>query len=192
MVLAVSTFDDRFLARILPLRAPVTQRPALAHRLSTIGVGILVAILSIQPIRNMLSPAQVMNTVYNRFHLVGTYGAFGSITRPRYEVIVEGADEQVPTASTEWREYEFKGKPGALGHMPPQQPWFAPFMQKLLEGNRPALSPATCARCFTSTISRPRPSGPRPRNGGRGSWWVCISCGGDLQVCRNGLAAQQS
>ena len=37
-----------------------------------------------------------MNTVYNRFHLVGTYGAFGSITRPRYEVIVEGTDETAP------------------------------------------------------------------------------------------------
>src|ERR1017187_8147757 len=42
--------------------------------------------------------------------LVGTYGAFGSITRPRYEVIVEGTDEPVLTASTKWREYEFKGK----------------------------------------------------------------------------------
>jgi hypothetical protein len=110
----------------------------------------------------MLSPAQVMNTVYNRFHLVGTYGAFGSITRPRYEVIVEGTDEPVLTASTKWRAYEFKGKPGGLGRMPPQiapyhlrldwlmwfaalsspdeQPWFAPFMQKLLTGDRAVLS----------------------------------------------------
>src|ERR1039458_34846 len=159
MVLAVSTFDDRFLARFLPMRAPATGRPALAHRLATIGVGILVAILSIQPIRNMLSPAQVMNTVYNRFHLVGTYGAFGSITRPRYEVIVEGTDEQVLTASTKWREYEFKGKPGGLARMPPQiapyhlrldwlmwfaalssyeeQPRFAPSLDKRLGGARP-------------------------------------------------------
>ena len=162
MVLAVSTFDDRFLARLLPLRAPATQRPALAHRLATVGVGILVAILSIQPIRNMLSPAQVMNTVYNRFHLVGTYGPFGSITRPRCEVIVEGTGEPVPTVSTKWREYGFKGKPGGLGRMPPQiaryhlrldwlmwfaalssyeeQPWFSPFMQKLLEGDRAVLA----------------------------------------------------
>ena len=134
----------------------------MAYRLATIGVGILVAFLSIQPIRNMLSPAQVMNTVYNRFHLVGTYGAFGSITRPRYEVIVEGTDEPVLTAATKWREYEFKGKPGDLGRMPPQiapyhlrldwlmwfaalssyeeQSWFAPFMRKLLEGDGPVLA----------------------------------------------------
>jgi hypothetical protein len=106
----------------------------------------------------MLSPNQVMNTVYNRFHLVGTYGAFGSITRPRYEVIVEGTDEAVLTPSTKWREYEFQGKPGALGRMPPQiapyhlrldwliwfaamssyerHPWFVQFVAKLLEGDR--------------------------------------------------------
>lgn len=162
MVLAFSTFDDRFLARILRARVPATAPPALAPRLATMGAGILVAILSIQPVRNMLSPAQVMNTDYNRFHLAGTYGAFGSITRPRYEVIVEGTDEAVLTASTKWRAYEFKGKPGDPGRRPPQiapyhlrldwlmwfapfsasgaQPWFEPFLRKLLEGDRGVLS----------------------------------------------------
>jgi hypothetical protein len=162
MVLAFSTFDDRFLERLLRMRAPATRAPALVHRLATVGVCILVAILSVQPVRNMLSRTQVMNTVYNRFHLVGTYGAFGSITRPRYEVIVEGTDEAVPTYSTQWREYEFQGKPGSLDRMPPQiapyhlrldwlmwfaalsspeqQPWFAPFMEKLLQGDAPVLS----------------------------------------------------
>ena len=162
IILAVSTFDDRFLSRFLPLRVPQTHAPALVHRLATIGVGVLVAILSVQPVRNMLSPAQVMNTVYNRFHLVGTYGAFGSITLPRYEVIVDGTDEPVVSDATKWREYEFEGKPGGLGRIPAQiapyhlrldwlmwfaalsssgeQPWFAPFMQKLLEGDRAVLS----------------------------------------------------
>ena len=161
MVLAVSTFDDRFLARLLPIHAPATHAPALAHRIAVIGVGILVAFLSVEPIRNMLSPRQVMNTVYNRFHLVGTYGAFGSITRPRYEVIVEGTDDAVPGSATKWREYEFKGKPGSLAQMPPQiapyhlrldwlmwfaalssyrqHPWFVNFMAKLLEGDRATL-----------------------------------------------------
>lgn len=114
IVLAFSTMDDRFLARFFPIRMPETSQPALAHRLATIGLGILVAILSIQPIRNMLSRDQVMNTVYNRFHLVGTYGAFGSVTRPRYEVIVEGTDEPQLSDATKWRAYEFKGKPGYL------------------------------------------------------------------------------
>ncbi len=163
IVLAFSTFDDRVLARLLPRwRMQATAPPALAHRLATAALGILVVILSVQPVRNMLSPSQVMNTVYNRFHLVGTYGAFGSITRPRYEVIVEGTDDPLLTASTQWREYEFKGKPGDLARLPPQvapyhlrldwlmwfaalssydqQPWFEPFMGKLLAGDRAVLS----------------------------------------------------
>ncbi|HLY15614.1 MAG TPA: lipase maturation factor family protein [Bryobacteraceae bacterium] len=162
MVLAVSTFDDRVLARLLRRRPPATERPAMAHRLATAGVGVLVVILSIAPVRNMMSPAQVMNTTYNRFHLVGTYGAFGSITRPRYEVIVEGTEEAMLTPSSKWREYEFRGKPGDLGRMPPQvapyhlrldwlmwfapfsaseaQWWFERFVMKLLDGDRAVLS----------------------------------------------------
>src|SRR5205807_2556148 len=117
---------------------------------------------SIQPIRNMISPRQVMNTSYNPFHLVGTYGAFGSITRQRFEVIVEGTDEAVLSPTTKWTEYEFKGKPGDVKRMPAQiapyhlrldwlmwfaamspyysQPWFVHFIEKLLEGDQSTLS----------------------------------------------------
>ncbi len=161
MVLAIGTLDDRFLGRFLRIQAPVTHPPAPAHRAATVALAVLVAILSIQPIRNMASRAQVMNTVYNQFHLVGTYGAFGSVTRPRYEVIVEGTDGAVP-ALAKWRAYEFRGKPGSLRRMPPQiapyhlrldwlmwfaamssyseHPWFVHLMAKLLEGDRSALS----------------------------------------------------
>ncbi len=161
MLLAISTFDDRALLRLGFTPGPLSQESGLFHRTVAIGLAVFVAILSIQPIRNMLSPHQVMNTVYNRLHLVGTYGAFGSITRPRYEVIVEGTDESILTASTKWREYEFKGKPGNPERRPPQiapyhlrldwlmwfaafssynqQPWFVHLMAKLLEADRPTL-----------------------------------------------------
>jgi hypothetical protein len=161
MILAISTFDDRALSAILPIHSPSAQATPLALQIATGALALMVAILSVRTIRNMLSPNQVMNTVYNRFHLVGTYGAFGSITRPRYEVIVEGTDEAVLTPSTKWREYEFRGKPGALGRMPAQiapyhlrldwlmwfaamssyerHPWFAQFVGKLLEGDRDTL-----------------------------------------------------
>src|SRR5579871_4491971 len=156
MVLAISTFDDRYLARLVP-KLDQMAAPALAHRVVVVALGILVAFLSIQPIRNMLSPSQIMNTVYNRFHLVGTYGAFGSITRPRYEVIVEGTRDTQLTPATAWRAYEFKGKPGDPTRMPPQiapyhlrldwlmwfaamnptpdDPWFFHLIQKLLQGD---------------------------------------------------------
>jgi hypothetical protein len=162
MILALSAIDGRWIAKLLPVHAPSLHTPALAHRVLVIAVGVLVVYLSIQPVRNMISPNQIMNTVYNRWHLVGTYGAFGSITRPRYEVIVEGAADRVITQSTEWREYEFKAKPGATWRMPPQiapyhlridwlmwfaafssysqHPWFVNLMAKLLEGDRAVLS----------------------------------------------------
>ena len=91
----------------------------------------------------------------------GTYGAFGGITRKRYEVVVEGTDEGVVTESTHWREYEFRGKPTATDRIPPQiapyhlrldwlmwfaamsdyseHPWFVKFLGKLLEGDAATL-----------------------------------------------------
>jgi hypothetical protein len=157
MILAIGTFDDRALSVILRIHMPTAHAPPLAMKIAAVALAGLVAILSVRPIRNMLSPNQVMNTVYNRFHLVGTYGAFGSITRPRYEVILEGTDEAALTPSTKWREYEFRGKPGATNRMPPQiapyhlrldwlmwfaalssyqeHPWFVHLIGRLLEGD---------------------------------------------------------
>jgi hypothetical protein len=69
-----------------------------------------------------------MNASFNRLHLVNTYGAFGSITRERYEIVIEGTDALEPSADAEWREYEFKGKPGNPGRRPPQ---IAPYHLRL-------------------------------------------------------------
>jgi hypothetical protein len=102
-----------------------------------------------------------MNTSYEPLHLVGTYGAFGSIGRQRYEIAVEGTSDSVATARTQWKEYEFKGKPTDLTRMPPQiapyhlrldwlmwfaamsnyyqHPWFVNFMAKLLENDTAVL-----------------------------------------------------
>jgi hypothetical protein len=45
-----------------------------------------IAILSIQPILNMLSTRQVMNASFNPLNLVNTYGAFGAVSRERLSV----------------------------------------------------------------------------------------------------------
>jgi hypothetical protein len=76
-----------------------------------------------------------MNSSFDPFHLVNTYGAFGSITRIRNEVILEGTSDEVVTAQSKWLEYGFKGKPGDPARRPPQvtpyhykidwQMWFA-------------------------------------------------------------------
>ena len=110
----------------------------------------------------MLSPGQVMNTAFNPLQIVNTYGAFGSITKERYEIVIEGTLDETITGATKWREYEFKGKPGDPARVPPQvapyhmrldwlmwfaamssaqdYPWFAELLLKLLEGDKPVLS----------------------------------------------------
>src|SRR5215469_11138214 len=128
IVLDIPMIDGKYFAAILPLRTPALGPPHTIHRVAVIALAALVVWLSIPPVRNMLSPRQIMNTTFNSIHLVGTYGAFGSITRTRYEVVVEGSDASFPGPSAEWREYEFRGKPGALGRHPPQ---IAPYHLRL-------------------------------------------------------------
>jgi lipase maturation factor len=158
-VLALSAIDDRVFSVFLTI--PAVHEPSTAFRILVWTLTICVIALSFRPVRNLLSPRQVMNTIYNRFHFVGTYGAFGSITRPRYEVVIEGTEEAVLTSSTKWREYEFKGKPGDPRRLPPQiapyhlrldwlmwfaafssyqqHPWFLHLLGELLNDNRAVL-----------------------------------------------------
>jgi hypothetical protein len=162
MVLAIPMLDDRLLAIVVPIRAPELRPPALLFRGAIYGVALLAAVLSINPVRNMISSRQVMNTSFNNLHLVGTYGAFGSVTRERYEIVIEGTDELVLTPSTKWRAYEFRGKPGDPSRAPPQiapyhlrldwlmwfaamseyyrHPWFVHLLGKLLQGDADTLS----------------------------------------------------
>jgi lipase maturation factor len=130
--------------------------------LAVVGLTILITTLSYYPIRNMASRYQAMNASFDPFHLVNTYGAFGSVSRRRYEVIVEGTSEATLTDSTQWREYEFRAKPGNPRRTPPQvapyhlrldwlmwflplspmygEGWFVPFLSALLRGDRAVLA----------------------------------------------------
>lgn len=153
----VTTGQLPFLALEVPPLAP----PPPLFDAACWGVAILVAIRSIQPVLNMISPAQIMNTSFDPFHLVNTYGAFGSITRERYEIVVEGTADNAPGTASSWVEYEFRGKPGDPQGMPPliapyhlrldwlmwfaampsrSRPlWFIHFLAKLLQGDRQVL-----------------------------------------------------
>ena len=77
---------------------------------------------------NLVSREQKMNASFDPLHLVNTYGAFGSITRDRYEIVLEGTSDTAPSAATGWKEYEFKGKPGDPARRPPQ---VAPYHMRL-------------------------------------------------------------
>lgn len=152
VVLAFSTFSDAFLLKFLPVVSSV-EPPLLTPRGTIydyvlVGLAMLVAILSINPIQNMLSPGQVMNATFDSLHLVNTYGAFGSVTKERLEVVVEGTRDAAITPETRWQEYEFKGKPGNPARSPPQIApyhlrldwlmWFLPF--RLYSKNPPLVA----------------------------------------------------
>jgi hypothetical protein len=119
LVPILACFDDAFLARLLPARlvrasarAAEAGVPVRAQRLVAGAVLALVAVLSVAPVRNLLSGRQVMNTSFDRLDLVNTYGAFGSVGRERDEIVLEGTDDPVPGDEADWRPYEFKCKPG--------------------------------------------------------------------------------
>ena len=160
IVLAFSAFDDAALGRVLPVAHPALEA-SLPHEVLVIGFTLLVLGLSYRPARNLLSSGQLMNSSFDPLHLVNTYGAFGSVTKRRYEVVVEGTLDPLPTETSEWREYEFKAKPGDVRRRPPQyapyhlrldwlmwfaafssprnHEWFMPLLARLLEADRPTL-----------------------------------------------------
>ncbi|HEV8490216.1 MAG TPA: lipase maturation factor family protein [Candidatus Limnocylindrales bacterium] len=129
---------------------------------AVVGLTVLVIVLSYQPVRNLLSPYQAMNASFEPLHLVNTYGAFGTVGRIRYEVIVEGTEAEELTDDTVWCEYGFKAKPGDPRRVPPQvapyhlrldwlmwflplspaygDGWFLPFLGRLLLGDRAILA----------------------------------------------------
>lgn len=127
IVLASATFSDELLGVVVPVAAPVAASPPLALLVLALFVTVLVLALSIEPALNMLSPAQVMNTSFDPLHLVNTYGAFGSITKDRYQLVVEGTDAENPSEG-DWQEYEFKGQPVQTDERPPQ---WAPYHLRL-------------------------------------------------------------
>src|SRR5262249_3113745 len=188
--------------------SPPTVPPAHAARAAPPGgyvalvlaCAALVIGLSYFPVRNMLSRRQAMNASFDPLHLVNTYGAFGSITRQRYEVILEGTEEAQVTASTVWREYEFKGKPGDPRRRPPQVApyhlrldwlmWFLPLgtpiphawvlalVEKLLANDQPTLRllrhnpfPEKPPRYIRASLYRYRFTTRRERKD-TGAWWV--------------------
>ena len=161
IVLAIPTLDGSLIARLLPVHAPAVTVAGRISQMVCVGLAVVVGALSVPVVLNMFSSGQLMNYSYNPLHLVNTYGAFGAITKPRYEVTVEGTEAASLGPNAEWREYEFKGKPGDPMRRPPQiapyhlrldwlmwfaamgqysqYPWFVNLAAKLLEGDRAVL-----------------------------------------------------
>ncbi|KAI3389217.1 hypothetical protein SNEBB_002287 [Seison nebaliae] len=87
----------------------------------------LISYLSIPVIFNLLSSNQAMNTSFDPLRIVNTYGAFGTVTRQRFEIIFEGTQNE-NIYGAEWKEYEFRAKPGKTEKRPP---YFTPYHYRL-------------------------------------------------------------
>lgn len=155
IVLTASALSDSLLG--LPARATVVVP---WHDVTVACVAAGIGLLSIRPARNLLSPTQRMNASFDPLHLVNTYGAFGSISKVRKELVIEGTGSPSPDEG-DWREYELKGKPSDPMRRPRQiapyhlrldwMMWFAglglsrelgwllPLLRKLLEDDGPTL-----------------------------------------------------
>lgn len=123
-VIAVLLVPDSFF-EFLGMAVPVMELelPSIGFQVMMYLYSALVFVLSYYPAKNLLSNHQLMNAGFDPLNLVNTYGAFGSITKHRYELVVEGLDQD-----GNWRTYEFKGKPTDPERMPPQ---WAPYHLRL-------------------------------------------------------------
>jgi len=124
ITIALACFDDKFFGFFFgqKLRERVKSLvhvPLPRSKFAVVSLlTLLIIYLSIAPTKNLLASRQIMNTSYDQFHIVNTYGAFGHVGKERYEVILQGTDEPFITDTTKWQEYEFKCKPGDVNRRP--------------------------------------------------------------------------
>ena len=166
---ALACFDDGFWAKLLPRmivrkaeKAIASAEPSRPMNIIAWIITVLIAVLSIQPVFNILSPRQIMNTSFDPYDLVNTYGAFGSVGRERFNVVFEGTMDDIPDSNAHWKAYPYKGLPVALNERPPQiapyhlrldwqmwfaamstpdeYPWTVNLISKLLHNDHGALS----------------------------------------------------
>ncbi len=168
MALCLALFDDAALRAILPRRHASLLRSRAGDRARrravTAGVGAVALLLVFCGLVEMDerfggSPpalAQAVDGFIEPLQIVSAYGLFAVMTTKRREIIIEGSDDGV-----EWRDYEFRYKPGDVARAPrwnigyqprldwqmwfaalddPQRlPWFWNFLQRLLE-NEPTVT----------------------------------------------------
>lgn len=134
---AIMCFDDKSLSWLFSRSS--SARPKVCHlqraqktgqaaaashglhirRVMEVFLGLLLAYLSVPVVQNLFSSWQVMNTSFDSFRIVNTYGAFGSITRERTEIILQGTRNRTLNGpGVVWEEYEFKCKPGNVRRRP--------------------------------------------------------------------------
>jgi lipase maturation factor 1 len=167
MLLCLLLFDDAAFQKCLPrsvvrvLSARVGQRASRAVAVATGAWGLLLVFVSLVQMDERFggNPPRMLRAVdqlIEPMHMVSSYGLFAVMTTERNEIIIEGSNDGI-----EWREYEFKYKPGDVERRPswniPHQPrldwqmwfaalddprnvnWFPHFLERLLQ-NEPTVT----------------------------------------------------
>lgn len=128
--------SDFFWRSWLGMTPQVYSPSPLTLQILTSALGTACIFLQIISLWNYLfRPVRIFSKILNwisPFHIANRYGIFAVMTTKRYEIIVEGSNDQ-----KEWHEYLFRYKPSDLNRRPkrisPYQPrldwqaWFLPF-----------------------------------------------------------------
>ncbi len=168
MSLCLPLFDDAAIQKALPRRLVrllgVHADYEMPPRPATILVGALALLIVLCSLVEMdarfggtpPAMAETLDRMIRPLHVTSPYGLFAVMTTTRHEIVIEGSDDGV-----QWREYEFRYKPGDVARAPrwniPHQPrldwqmwfaalddprrlyWFSRFLERLLQ-NEPAVT----------------------------------------------------
>ncbi|HZN04261.1 MAG TPA: lipase maturation factor family protein [Candidatus Polarisedimenticolia bacterium] len=205
MALCLVLFDDAAWPAWLRRRLPATDSAVPARRwplwvsipVLTVFVTLTTAAMTSRwdmPL-GWPSPVEKALTLVRPLRIINAYGLFAVMTTTRQEIVVEGSDD-----GQNWSAYEFKWKPGDVSRRPGfvaphqprldwqmwfaalssyrQQPWFANFLGRLLQGSPEVLAlleknpfPDRPPRYIRSVVYDYRFSdfGVRRESG---AWWV--------------------
>jgi predicted DCC family thiol-disulfide oxidoreductase YuxK len=161
-LLCLPLFDDAALRQIVPRHLlglmqsnPTIHAPRRMTAVVVNGLAALIVFCSLVQIDERVggSPPEIalaVDDLIEPLHIVSSYGLFAVMTTSRDEIIIQGSNDGV-----EWRDYEFRYKPGDITRRPqwniphqprldwqmwfaalddPQRlPWFSRFLERLLE-----------------------------------------------------------
>jgi lipase maturation factor 1 len=168
MLLCLLLFDDAALRKILHSRLihwfsdrTTNRMPGRSTRVLVNTLAVLIVFCSLVQMDARFggeppAVAQSVDQLIDPLHIVSPYGLFAVMTTQRNEIVIQGSYDGI-----EWRDYEFRYKPGDRARRPPwnipHQPrldwqmwfaaledprrlrWFQRFLEKLLE-NEPAVT----------------------------------------------------
>lgn len=110
IVLCIPCISDDFWNLFLIFPSQIRES-TLFWFYSTTFVSLCLIYCNRKPVKNLFSKYQSMNRSYDPLHLCNTYGAFGSVTKKRYELVILGTRDVQVTKESQWKEYKFYGKP---------------------------------------------------------------------------------